>query len=108
MSTPIKMYRGDTQPLAFVAYLDGVVRDITGLTFALTVSSVENPVAESPVLELSGTITDAEAGEIEFPFADEAEADITPGIYWYDIEARGSTVETVSKGRFVVVQDISK
>lgn len=87
----------------------GVAKDITGWSFTLTVNALEDPVAQAALFTSTGTITDATAGEVEFPFS-VSDADQTPATYFYDIEAKdtASLPDTLAKGKWVVLQDITK
>lgn len=115
MNTIIR-YRGDTAADRFTITrrltptADPTAVDITGCTFILTVNSDENPTDDTDQLfALTGAITGAVAGEVEFA-PDATEADQPPGNYYYDvqmIDANGAIL-TVDKGRYRFKQDITK
>lgn len=108
MSKPVRINmrrtRGDTYPFSFTIDLD-----ITGGTVLLTVDPEPDPDDNSANLfQLTGAITDAAAGVVEFTL-DAAEAGITPGIYFYDVQLElAGAVRTVIAGRWRVDQDITK
>lgn len=119
MSHPkITRVRGDTAFDRFVMTNEaGVIQNITGWSFKMTVDPARNPTSPTNNLyTLVGVIDDAVNGEYSFaPTA--MQADQTPGDYWFDIEATdGSgnikTVELNSDGhrvgRYIYEQDISK
>lgn len=110
--TDISRKRGDTyaDERVIIDKETGLAIDITGWTFLLTVDPSDVPTdALNNVMQISGVITDAAAGVVEFaPSA--LQADSTPGAYWFDIEytdvlSRKRTIET---GRYVIKQDITK
>lgn len=106
----IERKRGDTFPLAFSAtdrYSNAI--DITGYSFLFSVSISQAPTGATYVVQLTGVITDAANGKFEFqPSA--PEMDITPGLYYYDIQitdALGKT-KTPILNEFEITQDITK
>ncbi len=108
--------RGDSFAQEFIITdADDVVIDITGFTFLLTVNTEKNPVPVGPPIvgveqfQLTGTITDGPAGKVEFA-PSTANTNITIGKYWYDIQMTdtGSTIRTIIKSTFVIVQDVTK
>jgi len=106
----ITRHRGDRAAYGVIITDNlGAVKDITGWAFTLTVNAVENPVAEAVLFAATGTITGATIGEVEFPFSAN-DADQTPGTYFYDIEAQdaASLPDTLAKGKWIVLQDITK
>jgi hypothetical protein len=110
VSITITRYRGDTAPDQFTITRDGVAVDITGYAFKLTVNSNDDPTDTADQLySLTGSITDAAAGYVEFaPTA--MEADQTPGEYYYDVQQTDDlgAILTVAKGRYRYKQDITK
>lgn len=106
----ITRYRGDTAADQFTITRDGVAVDITGSTFKLTVNTEQNPTdITNQLLSVTGTITDAAAGQMEFaPSA--LEADQTPGDYYYDVQMTDASggIRTIIKGRYRFKQDITK
>lgn len=106
----ITRYRGDTAPDQFTIQRDGVALDITGCTFKLTVNSEKDPTSTSTQLfSLTGTITSAVAGQVEFA-PNGTQADQTPGDYYYDVQMTDTTgaIRTADKGRYRFKQDITK
>lgn len=102
-------HRGDSKPFEITIEVDGTAEDITGWTFRMTVSSDENPTDNTNrQFELTGSITDATNGVVQF-VPSTVQMDLDPETYWFDIEATVSgVVETIKKGRLLVIQDISK
>ena len=109
----LERFRGDTKAHLFtIKTAKGNAIDITGFTFRLTVNTDENPTVAQPgtvLFTLTGTITDATRGQVEFaPTA--MEADQTPATYYYDVEMTdvASRIDTIAKGEYLFKQDISK
>ena len=103
--------RGDSDNKGFIIQDSaGVAIDITGFTFKLTVSSDKAPVDQAnEQFSIVGAITDATNGKVAFsPLT--SDTDITPGIYFYDIEQTdtGSRISTLIVGKALIVQDITK
>lgn len=103
--------RGDTLADRFtVTDVDGNPVDITSWTFQLTLSTEKNPVDDTnQVVQIDGVITNAAAGEVEFPW-DTTKANRTPGNYYYDIQyvTDSAAIFTVEKGTYKFTQDINK
>lgn len=109
--TDITRKRGDTYAEEIVVVdANGAAIDITGYTFRMTVDPSRFPdTAANNLFTISGTITDAASGAVEFaPTA--LQADQTPGVYWYDVEMTDTLgrIKTIVTGKFVFEQDISK
>lgn len=107
----ITRYRGDTRPDKFtLTTAAGAVVDITGYTFRLTVNKRKNPTdITAQVFTVTGTITNATAGQYEFrPSA--GQVNVPPGTYYYDVEVTdtGGYVTTLGVGSYIFVQDVSK
>ena len=103
-------HRGDTRRLIYtIMDADGVAIDITNWTFKLTVNSEENPTdISNQVDQVAGVITDAAAGKVKFtPSSTMVE---TAGTFYYDIEAVDTSggITTLAKGKFLLIQDITK
>jgi len=113
MAIAFTIFRGDTaaKGLDFVQEADtSTAYDLTGLTLTITGNTEQNPTdTTNQLFSTTMTITDATAGEAEFALT-ASEADITPGTYWFDVQAAdgSSLLTTIHKGRFKVTQDISK
>lgn len=109
MST-ISRYRGDTAADQFTIKRDDVVVNLTGSSFKLTVDATKDPTNTATQLySLTGTITSAVNGEVEFA-PDATQADQTPGDYYYDVQMTDGTGAklTIQKGRYRYKQDITK
>lgn len=111
MTADITRYRGDTVADEFtITNPAGAAINISGYSFVLTVSTIENPPdSGSELYSLTGVITDAAGGVVEFvPSA--VQADQKPREYFYDVEmtTAGARVKTIEKGKYTYVQDISK
>lgn len=111
-TTPTKTRtRGDTLADRFtVADADGNPVDIAGWTFQLTLSTEKDPVDDTTqVVQIDGVITDAAAGEVEFPW-NTTQANRTPGKYYYDIQyvTDAGAKFTPEKGVYKFTQDINK
>lgn len=110
--TDITRTRGDTYADEFEikSQTTGLVINITGHTFLLTVDTMQAPTDSSTNLyQLVGNITDAAAGLVEFaPTA--VQADVVPGRYWFDVEMTDDQgrIRTIDSGKYTYVQDITK
>lgn len=109
--TDIIRFRGDTAADQWVIKdSSGVVIDISGYSFILTVNSLENPPdATTELYNISGNITDAPGGVVEFtPTA--GNANQKPAVYYYDVQmtTAGARIKTIDKGMYSYTQDITK
>lgn len=101
--------RGDTyaEEITVVDKDTGSSKDITGNTFKLTVNKKSDPPNEDDqVFQISGNITDAANGVVEFPFTTGNANNV--GFFFYDIEATGVDIETIMEGDFNMFQDRTK
>ena len=109
--TDIVRKRGDTYADEFelTSELTGLVIDITGYTFLLTIDPEKDPVDNTNNLyQLTGNITDATNGLVEFvPSA--ANTDVL-GRYYFDAQLIGTDgrLRTFDSGKYKFVQDITK
>lgn len=103
--------RGDSDAKGFIIQDSaGVAVDITGFSFKLTVSLDKDPTDQvNEQFTIVGVIGVAADGTVSFA-PTIANTDITPGIYFYDIEQTdvSSRIKTVIKGRVKIIQDITK
>ena len=111
MATDIKRKRGDTAADVFtLTDSAGAALNITGFSFLLSVSSLENPPdSTNQLYQLTGAIIDATGGIVEFtPSA--ANADQDPEVYFYDVQMTdgASRIKTIEKGKYEYEQDITK
>ena len=112
--------RGDTAPDR-ITVLDSestttpqAALNITGFIYTLTINTERDPDPGPPeigneLVQITGTITDAANGEVEFTFS-AAQADQVPETYWYDIQqvdASGS-IKTIAKNKYIFYQDVTK
>lgn len=110
--TDITRKRGDTYADEFVvkSTTTGSVIDITGYSFSLVVDPQKHPASSANNLyALTGTITDAANGLVEFaPSA--VQSDQTPKIYYYEVQMTDPTgrIRTIESGKYTYVQDIVK
>jgi len=115
MAIAFRIYRGDTAPvgLNFVQQADPTAAyDLTGIaSLVITASEEQNPTESSDeIWNVTMTIVDATAGTTTFAL-NSTQADMDPGVYWFDVEATlsaGSTKRTIYKNQFQVIQDINK
>ena len=111
INTDIERRRGDTYADKFqvISEATGLPIDITGATFLLTVDPSKAPInATNNLYVLTGTITDAPNGIVEFaPSAVQADQ---IGKYYYDAEmtAAGGRIRTFQVGKYTYVQDLTK
>ena len=102
--------RGDTTPFTFTITSAGAAVDITGFSYTLTVDTLENPTdAATNVFALTGTITGATTGIVEFEMS-AAQADQSAIVHYYDLEQTDANLKlrTIAKGEFEFKQDITK
>jgi glycine cleavage system H lipoate-binding protein len=107
----IERYRGDTIPDQFtIKDSAGVAVNITGYSFLLTVNSEKSPTdTTNQLYELTGIITDALNGKVEFaPSA--VQADQTPAGYFFNVQMTdaASAITTIVVGKYKYIQDITK
>lgn len=106
--------RGDSRAKGFkLTDETGTAVDISGFTFDLTVNTHRNPDPGVPIgtelFTVVGVIISGIGGT--FSFAPTAvDTDLLPDTYFYDIQMTdtGAGIQTIIKGRFIVIQDISK
>jgi len=106
--------RGDSRAKGFrLTDESGAAVDITSFSFTLTVNTHRNPDPGVPIgtelFTVAGVIITASDGTFSFaPTA--ANTDQSPDTYFYDIQMTdaGGGIQTIIKGRFIVIQDISK
>ena len=103
--------RGDSNAKGFVRQdSDGVVIDVTGFSFKLTVNSEKDPTdVTNQQFTISGVLVDAVNGQISFA-PSTADTDIAPDTYFYDIEQidAGGGKATLIIAKCIIVQDITK
>lgn len=109
--TDIERYRGDTAADEWtITNSSGVAIDLAGFSFILSVNSLENPPDNTTELyNISGTITDAINGVVEFaPSA--LNVDQKSHVYYYDVQMTdtGGRIKTIDKGTYTYTQDITK
>ncbi len=103
--------RGDSDAKGFVVQDSaGAAIDISGFSFKLTVNSEKDPTDQvNEQFTVAGVIGSGPAGTVSFA-PTTVNTDITPGIYYYDIEQTdgSSRIKTIIKGKCRIVQDITK
>lgn len=103
--------RGDSDAKGFIIQdSNGVAIDITGFSFKLTVNLDKDPTnQDDEQFTIVGVIGVATDGTVSFA-PTVTDTDITPGIYFYDIEQTdvSSRIKTVIKGKVSIIQDITK
>lgn len=109
--TDLERRRGDTYADEFQIESEttGLVIDITSYTFLLTVDPEKRPVDDTNNLfQLTGTITDAATGLVEF--APTAVQTDELGTYYYDAQLTtpAGRIRTFEFGKYKFVQDVTK
>ncbi len=103
--------RGDSDAKGFIIQdSNGVAIDITGFSFQMTVNTEKDPTDQvNEQFTIVGVIGVATDGTVSFA-PTVTDTDITPGIYFYDIEQTdaASRIKTVIKGKVSIIQDITK
>ena len=112
---PIDRKRDDTAPDKLTimdADNPDQVLDITGFLYKLTINTVRDPDPSVPygteLLSITGAVGGID-GIVTFVWSG-ANADQTPGQYWYDIEQTdaGGAIKTIIKNKYTFHQDITK
>jgi hypothetical protein len=109
IETDITRYRGDTALVRVeVIDTDSAVVDIAGCTFLLTVDPQQYPTTgDNNVFQISGTIVgDGSTGLVDFAIPGTS----SPGVYYYDVQmtTAGGKIETIARGKWTILQDITK
>jgi len=109
--TNIVRKRGDTCAIQreIKSKSTGAAIDISGYSFLLTVNSEKEPAnSDNQIFQVSGTITSALSGLVDF-FPSVSDAS-NVGDYFYDIQLTdaGGKKRTIESGRYRVSQDITK
>lgn len=106
----IERNRDDTLTPEEITVIDedsGDPKNISGMTFILSVTETEEPTTAVYLFQITGVITDAANGVVNFPLTD-SDAD-NVGNYYYDIQlTSGGKNDTVMKGEFIMIQDRTK
>jgi len=103
--------RGDTLPWTFtIKDSAGVVVNITGFSFLLTVDPSDEPTGSTNNLfQLTGTLTNPTGGVVQFSMS-ATQANQTPSQYFFDLQMTdgAAKIRTVAKGIFEFKQDLTK
>ena len=109
----VEWYRGDSYPLELTIKdkATGNVVDISGYSFKFTVDEKENPInTDTQKFSVDGVLdADPATGKASFTPTD-SETDLSPKTYFYDVQMidGSSNKRTIAKGKFKVIQDITK
>ena len=109
---PICRTRGDDEPIIFTLSSGGSALDVSGMTFILTIDTLEEPPDNTTnVGSLSSTfVTDGTDGKIMFS-PDATIRDLTANIErFYDVQRTDGSgkKKTIIKSTWDVAQDITK
>lgn len=103
--------RGDTTPWTYtVKDAAGVVVDITGFTYLLTVDPSDEPAdAVNNLFQLTGTVPVGTDGVVQFGLS-LVQSDQTPDQYFYDVQQTDTAakIRTIVVGGFEFKQDLTK
>jgi hypothetical protein len=104
--------RGDSFAREFtITKLDGTGLDITTATILFTVNKRKDPpavVITDQLFQISGILTTPTSGKFEVK-PSSTNTNVVPGDYYYDIQMiLGTVKETLAKGIFRILQDITK
>jgi hypothetical protein len=105
--------RGDSTPMSVTITDDAATPapiDITGFTYLLTVDPSESPAdGTGNLFQLAESNTPGVDGVVVFS-PSTTDTDQTPSDYFFDIQQTdaGANLRTVAKGKFTVLQDITK
>lgn len=112
--------RGDTKARVFtIKDSAGAVIDISSSTFRMVVNTLKDPTVATPGTVLftavGAFVTDGTDGQIQFAptpasWADALSVSGLPTSVFYDIEETdgGGAIDTLIKGKVLVLQDIAK
>lgn len=103
----MEFYRGDNIAWPYTYTVGGSNVDITDYIFIFTLNREKEPIDDSQqIYQVTATIVEAGDGELSFQITTEIE----PGDYFYDIQVTkpNGNVRTLEKGKFKVIQDITK
>ena len=99
ISKLIRRFRGDTYPLSVILKENGTAVDLSTATVRMTIGLA------APIT-LTGTITDAAGGIVQFDFDQTAVG--TAGRFNYDIEVTdGGVITTYVKDIFELIEDVT-
>jgi len=107
----IDWYRGDSYPLVLTIKDKATksVIDITGYSFILTVSSIEDPIDDTTkIFEVNGVLdNDPTTGVVTFT---PTQTDFPAGTYYYDVQMTDASgnIRTIAKNIWNQTQDITK
>jgi len=106
---PILVARGDSPVMPITVKSDGVVLDVTGYTFTLTVNSSDDPADDTGALfQINGAVVDGPNGRVDFQ-PSIGDLTQTPDVYNYDIQmVGGGSTRTILKGQFTIDPDITR
>lgn len=105
----IRIRRGDTYTHLVTEYEDdGTLSNLTGSTFLVQLRT--DPDATTVVIQFTTTITDAANGEWQFSLTSTQTANLTVGVYYYDVQRTYSdgSVHTRFEGEAEVEADVSR
>lgn len=103
--------RGDNYSWSITLTSSGTAVDISSDTVTIAVNSEEEPTdTTNQVLFLTADVATDGVNGVAYFTPTEAEMDITPETYYYEIQRTTSTgqVRTIMCGTFLVEQDIDK
>lgn len=109
--------RGDTKPRVFtIRDSAGAALDISGSTFRMVVNTDKDPSVAAPgtilFTAVGAFVTDGTDGQVQFAPTPASWADslTLPGTAFYDIEETdgGGAIDTLIKGKVLIIQDIAK
>ncbi len=108
----INIIRGDTSSIAFEFSESGVATDLTGATVFFTAKpALTNDTTDSTAV-ISVEVTshsDPTAGKTIIPLTDD-DTDVTPGIYWYDIQVKKAdgTITSIPARKLEIFADVTR
>lgn len=109
----ITWYRGDSYPLELTIKdkATGLVIDITGYSFILTIDSLDKPPDDTTKqFDVVGVLdSDPTTGKVSFTPTN-VDTDLEPATYFYDVQMTdaSSNIRTIAKDKWKLKQDISK
>lgn len=105
------LYRGDDYPIPLTFTKNGVAEDITGWKIYFTAKHYDTDTDDEAVIKYDTTThTDPTNGKSLIPLTNGETGDLMPGKLVYDIQYKkpDGIVKTVMKGKWKVLQDVTK
>jgi len=112
VNTDLSMYRGDDKSITMTITRNGSVSyDITNGSVFMTVKPSFTVSGDGTAIGswIVTSHTYAASGMTTIPILSALSTTWTPGVYWYDVQLKsGATISTIIRGRFSVLDDVTR